>query len=152
MAFPSSSGTTQQSLSEAWSRARNTAATVKAQSQALHAKSSVSLSSTDILSYSATMASAKDILQSAAATEGIAAYAQEQIDDVTIDIVAEFTAMMAQITATIDWVVANFPKDGSGFLLAKTLMSNGRTQDRQFNPAQTATLRTALDALIATID
>jgi hypothetical protein len=152
MAFPSNTGTVQQSLSEAWNRARQTATSIKSRSQGLRTKSEVSLSSGDILLYSASMANAKVTLQALAAVEGLAAYAQEQVDDNTINIVVEFNAMMAQIDATIAWVITNFPKDGSGFLLAQSLTAAGRTQDRSFNPAQTASLRTALDALIATIN
>jgi hypothetical protein len=155
VAFPSSSGTRQQSLVQAFGTLRDVAASVKSRSASLNAACAAgNVGSGALLDYATYLADAKLSLQAASSVSGIAAFAQEQIGDATFDIVASFTAMMAQIDATTAWFIANFPKDGSGFLLAKTFAAanNGRTQDRQFTPAQTAGLRTVLDALIATID
>jgi hypothetical protein len=86
----------------------------------------------------------------AKAVPGLAAYAREQYDNPALDIVAEFNAMTSAIDNVTNWISTNFPKDGGGFLLAQTLGANGPV-DRMFTPAQTAGLRTQLDALIATV-
>lgn len=154
-AFPSSSGTYQESLDSAWRRIREMASYVKSRTVSLNtAAAAGSISSSLILDYATFLADAKIALQSAASVQGIAAYAQEQIADPTFDIVASYTDMVNAINSVTAWVIANFPKDANGFLLAKTFtaVNDGRTQDRTFTPAQTATLRTVLDTLTATIN
>lgn len=94
---------------------------------------------------------AKTQLQSAASVPGLAEYARAQKSSDTLDVVTEFQAVVAAIDAVTAWITANFPKDANGFLLARTLGESGPV-DRQFTSAATATLRTQLDALIATID
>lgn len=81
---------------------------------------------------------------------GIGPYAQAQLGSPTLDVAAEFNAMLVAIDAVILWMRDNFPKDANGFLLAQTWGENG-VVDRQFSPAQTAGLRTQLSALIATV-
>lgn len=155
VAFPSSTGTRQQSLVQALATLRGVAGQIKYRSSTLNAACLAgNVGSGALLDYAVFLADAKLSLQAASSVTGIAAYAQEQIGDATFDIVASYTDMMAQINATTAWFIANFSKDGNGFLLAKSFdpANNGRTQDRQFTPAQTAGLRTVLDALIATID
>ena len=155
MSFPSATGTVQDSLAQAWATARSTASSIKSRAQALSTQAAAgNIGSSAILDFATYLADARLVLVKASQTGGIAAYAQAQINDNTLNVAAEFTAMMDGIDGTIAWVVANFPKDGSGFLLARQFQAGGtgRTVDRQFTPAQTASLRTTLDALIATIN
>lgn len=90
-------------------------------------------------------------LTTAASVPGLADFARAQKNDEELDVVAEFQAVLTTVAAVASWITTNFPKDGNGYLLARTLGDDGPV-DRQFTPAQTATLRTALDALIATIE
>jgi len=155
MSFPSSTGTVQDNLAQAWHLARSVASALKQRANALRtAAAAGTVGSSAILDFATYLAEAKLMFNKAAALPGIAAYARAQIDDPTLDIVAEFQAMVAKLDDTTAWVTANFPKDGSGFLLARQFQAGntGRTTDRQFSIAQTATLRLALDALIAAID
>jgi hypothetical protein len=87
----------------------------------------------------------------AKAVPGIAAYALAQYDDTTLDIAAEFTAMLSAARTVRDWVIANFPKDASGYILKDIYEADGAITVRQFTSAQTAGLRTALDSFIATV-
>lgn len=154
MTFPSSQGT-KDSLDAAWDRARASAGNIKASAQNLRNKSAAgTATSEDILNTVANFAGLRDRLQKSAAVSGIAAYAQAQISDNTIDIVVEFNNLMTKIDAAISWVLTNFPKDASGFLLAIqfTADNTGRTQFRTFTALQTSGLRAALDDLIAAID
>jgi hypothetical protein len=86
----------------------------------------------------------------AAAVPGLVQYARDQKNNQSLNVVTEFNAMIAAIDAVTNWISTNFPKDGGGFILAATLGPEGPVY-RQFTPAQTAGLRTALDALIATV-
>lgn len=153
MAFPSDTGTRTDDLEGAWRRARRVAATVKERSNAIRTLSAAgTLDASTLLSYSVLLADAKVDLERCAAVPGIAAYAQSQVSDPTLDVVAEFSSMLSAVTATINWIVTNFPKSPSGFAEAYTLLATGRYSARVFAAAQTATLRTQLDSLIATID
>ena len=86
-----------------------------------------------------------------AATPGIAAHAQRQ-SGATVDIAAEYAAMVAAIDAAIAWITTNFPQDGDGYLLLEQFEASGARTERTFTPAQTAALRALLDTLAATVD
>lgn len=89
-------------------------------------------------------------LVSAAAMPGIGVYAQNQVNDATYDVVAEFNAMVTAIDAATAWIEGNFPKDGSGFLLAHSFGPSSIAA-RSFASASLAGLKTQLDAIIARI-
>lgn len=153
MAFPSSFGTKLNDLAAAWNGARQWSGLVKQRAQAVRSLSLAgTLGASNILEFSTLLADAKVALQTYAAVPGIGAYAQEQVSDPALNVATEFTTMVSAIDGCTAWIVANFPKDGSGFLLAATLAATGRQVDRLFAAAATATFRTQLDALIATID
>lgn len=80
---------------------------------------------------------------------GIVAYVRDEKDDQTLDVVAEFLAMRNAIAAARLWIENNFPSTG-GYLQAFEF-SGGEIVDRTFAPGMTATYRTELNALIATI-
>lgn len=153
MAFPSTVGTKPDTLNDAWQGARGVAGLIKTQAQTLKTQSLAgNLSSSTILDFATVIADAKVRLNIYAAVPGLAAYAQAQVNDNTLDVASSFTSMVTQLDALRDWIITNFPKDGSLFLLAKQFDANGRTTDRQFSTATLATFRTQLDALIATIN
>lgn len=153
MPFPSNSGTRAEDLEAAWAEARKTATRIK---QLCAGASTASLSgpipSSYLLNVLANLVSARQRLNAIAALPGIATYARDQINEPGTDIVAEFQTMTAAIGTTIDWITANFPKDGSGYLLATQFDAQGRTVDRMFSTAALGALRTQLAALVATID
>lgn len=152
MAFPSSVGRPY-ILSNAWEGARKYAGILKTSATNLRALSAAGpVTSSDILNFQVLMADIKAQLQTLAAVPGLAAYAQAQVNDNTLDVAASFTAMTTAIDNTGGWVITNFPKDGSGFLLAQQFNGGGRPTDRTFSTATLAGFRTQLDALIATID
>lgn len=87
-----------------------------------------------------------------APTPGLAAYAQAQYDDNTLDIVAEYTAMKAAAQALQAWIFANLPTDaGSGAALLEVYDAQGNPTDLTVTTAQTAGFRTEADVFIATI-
>lgn len=103
-----------------------------------------------ILSYFQYIRAERAALVTAAATPGLTTYAQNEKQNGTLNIVAEFNTVIAAIDGTTTWISTNFPKDGSGFLLERTLAVDGPVE-RTFTPATTATFRSQLDALVATI-
>lgn len=153
MSFPSNTGTKQDDLAGAWAIARGIAAEVKTRSVLLRSTSLAGpISAWSIIDYATFLADAKVAFARCSSLSGINAYAQAQIGDATINVATEFSNMVSQLNATVAWIIANFPKDGGGFLLAATWLADGRITYRTLTTAQTAGLRTALDALIATID
>jgi hypothetical protein len=153
MAFPSATGSKEFDLERAWAHARQYAGMVKANAQNVRALSLAgTLPSANVLALVSFLADAKIEFARVSSVPGLAAYARAQVDDPALDIAAEFTNMVSTLDGTIGWIVTNFPKDAGGFLLAQTILASGRTQDRIFTAAATATLRTQLDALIAAIN
>jgi hypothetical protein len=152
MAFPSTVGTKPDTLANAWEGSRQVAGAIKTHAQTLRAQSLAGpVSSSSLLGFLVAVAEAKTRLNVYSAVPGLAAYAQEQVDDPTLNIAAEFGALVDALDDIRDWGIANFPASG-GYLLAVQFTADGRTTDRQFSTAALATFRTQLDALIATID
>lgn len=90
-------------------------------------------------------------LNQAAALPGIADYARDVKNDQLLDVVAEFNVVRSAIQAVQDWITANFPTDGDGYLLRETWGAAGPV-DRVFTTAQTAALRVLLSAVEASIN
>lgn len=88
-------------------------------------------------------------LQSAAQVPGMAEYAQAQEGDAAYDVATEFTAMINAASAVIDWIVNAVPKS-DGYVLHEQWSASG-VSVRTFASADTAGLRTVLNAFIATV-
>jgi hypothetical protein len=87
----------------------------------------------------------------AAAVTGLGQYAKDQFSNQALDVVAEFTAMSTAVVACGTWIINNMPKDAGGYLLKDQLTPAG-VSVRSFTSAETAGLRTQLDALLATVN
>jgi len=150
MAFPSSN---RDDLASAWAGIRVAAGRIKTYAQSLKTASAAgSIQAGDVVSFVDQLASSNDTLARYTAVPGLVEYVRAQIDNAAVDIVAEYSTMLAQINATRNWVLTNFPKDADGYLLYHKFDAAGRISQRTFSPAETAGLRTQLDALLATID
>lgn len=151
MAFPSTASSTA-SLEEALKRVTSYAGAVKGRSQALiNASNAGPVDGAAIVNYLRDLVVAKTQLSTYAAVPGLAAYAQTQYNDPGLNIVTEYNNMLAAINSTISWISANFPKDGSGYLLYEQVGGDGTVSYRSFSTASLAGLRTQLSALVATI-
>jgi hypothetical protein len=85
-------------------------------------------------------------------TAGLSTYATTQLPGYAGTLLTDINATIAACQACIDWVVANFPKDSTAtWLMSESLNADGSRTPRQFSPAQTVGLRTALTSLIAKI-
>ncbi len=100
----------------------------------------------------AEMRSSRATLVASKTTPGILGYAQAQFSDLSIDLATEFAALIAAVDAVITWIVDNFPKDVDGYLERYKIAPDGEVTDRTFSTAQTAGLRTQLQALFAAIE
>lgn len=150
MAFPATGA--RESLAAVFTRTQIEAKNVLDESQTLRVKSVAGTANAmDIMRQGTILADALDWFAIARATPGIGPYAQEQVNDPTLDLAAEFTAMVNSITTCRNWIVNNVPRDAGGFFLGVTILSSGRYQWRVFTAAQLSGLVTQLDAVITTI-
>lgn len=147
MAFPSANVIL---LRDALDIVRQAASSVKSGAVNLKAISLGTTGASSIINFALMLAEQKALLAQYAGTPGLGAYAQSQLNS-QVDIVAAYTTMVAQIDATVAWIIANFPTAG-GFIQERQFTADGRTTERTFTSDSLAGLRTQLDALIATID
>ena len=141
MAFPASN----QALSDAYRTLKNLANGVRNQAISLKTQSLAGPVAADkILNYLTLLNSSRAQMVNLSATPGIAVYAQEQENNPALNIVTEFNTMVAQVDATVTWIVTNFPQDANGFKLAFTLAADGSMIYRTFDTATLATFRTTL--------
>lgn len=87
-----------------------------------------------------------------AAIPGMVQFAKDQNNDPNYDIVAEGQTLLGLIDTAADWIVTNMPTvdvNGTDYLVLLTLAAEADDVTwRTFTPAQTATLRTYLTAII----
>lgn len=153
MAFPSSSGTRAETLESAWGGARATATKVKQMAQQMRAASLAGpVQAQQLLDFLVQLATMRERFTVYAAVPGIGAYAQAQMNDNTLNVAAEFNGMTTAMDNVRNWMIAAFPKNANGYLLARQFDGAGRTTDRAFSTAELADFRTQLDGLIASID
>lgn len=148
MPFPTN--TTRRSLASALDRAQSQADSIKRICQNNKDRMAAgTISSGGLMSLLDNLIGAKSVLLETASLPGIGAFAEAQVGQ---SVTAEFTAMMGAIDAAGAWIVTNFPKNAQGYLLAETWGQGGARVERSFATADTAGLRTLLDAVIAAID
>lgn len=153
MAFPSNQGSHPNTLAQALTSISAIAGSIKSAATTLRASSVAGpVSSTNIIAYVGNLAAQRDQIAVLAATPGLAQYAKDQYANSGLDIAAEYTALIARIDATVAWVTTNHPKAGSGEILERKWLPDGRTQSNTFDTAALATFRAQLDLLIAQID
>ena len=153
MAFPAYNGT-KQHLDEVLTRVRSIAHTIKTSSQQLRdASAAGSVVARRVVNYCDSLAQINDQMNTLKAIPGLVAYAKDQFNDANIDIAAEFTAMQNALASTVAWIVSNIPKEtATNRWISVEEIVDGKRVDRLLTVAQTAGIRTQLDALIATID
>ena len=153
MAFPAAGGS-RQDLGDVLARIRGIARSIKQIAQDLRTASAAgNIIARRPVTVMESLTQMRAQLITLAAVPGIGDYAKTQFGDSGLDIGAEWLAMRTQLDAVILWVATNIPKDtvSNRWILTEEIV-NGLRVDRTFTPAETATMRTVLDALIATID
>lgn len=147
MAFP---GLGKSSLSYVWSSVKSTAGRIKDVGGQLTAATSVTRKSA--LDYQNFLADSLAALNTWSATPGLLAYAQNEENNPTLDLVAEYTAMKNSIVALQDWLVTNFPKDASGNLAVYSFDVNKRFADINLTAGQLTAYKSQVNTLVATIN
>jgi hypothetical protein len=152
--FPAPGTTRAGYLSRIWEGAGETSQQIRRRAADLSASAAgPSTAATMVLDFATYLADARAALNTASQVSGIGAYAQAQINDTTVNIGAEFSSMMSAIDAVTSAITSNFPKDAQGRLLFLTFTGDGsgRNASSTFTAAQMVSVKTALDALVATI-
>lgn len=94
----------------------------------------------------------KDRLQSLASTPGLATYAQEQENDPTYDVVAEYNALITAIDNFITEIVNTMPvSNPGGYIEQFSLNADGSKTVRTFTGAQLSGVIATLNAIDAAI-
>jgi len=146
MAFP----TSRDMLSVGLARVQSQAGSIKRIAQNNRDRMAAGpITSGGILSLLDNINGALETVQVVRALDGIGQYAVAQLGQ---DVANDFQAMVTELTACRDLIMAAIPKDENGYLLIETMDATGNRIERSFTTAQTAALRTALDALIATVE
>lgn len=148
MAFPASTA----QAAQAWTQACNLAIAVKNETNRILTLSQTSLPANQAINYVSFLAGAITSFNQYTAVGGIGAYAQGQVNNPSLNVTTEFTNMVTAIQNVINWVVNNFPKDGSSNLLYEKFNADGTQTFSSFTNAQlTGAFIPLLQALIATI-
>lgn len=90
----------------------------------------------------------------AASDPDFIAYIRDQKADASLNVAAEFNAVLSAIDDVVTEIQTAFPTyetGGNTYLLAQT-WGNDRPVDREFTPAQTSNIQTKLDAVVAAIN
>lgn len=136
MAFPASNT----SLSKAWADMQRDAGIVKSTASAALTDLDSDVTSAYVLQLRNSTIKAIAKFQSYVTIPGFVQYVKDQLGDQNIDITAEYNTMLTAMEAVRDWIEANHPVDGNGFILEKKFNSVNFEQ-RTFAPAVTAPLK-----------
>jgi hypothetical protein len=153
MAYPASTRTLQQWVA----LVDQQAATIKATAQQQNTFSAAGTLNMDMVRrFFDSLVQTNVFFTQAAAVQGIGAYLNTEKQGTVADPVAEFTTMRNAVVATLNWLRTNVPEaafGGSNYKLAFAFPADNVTASSAltFTAAQTATYRTALASLIATI-
>ena len=82
---------------------------------------------------------------------GIVAYAQNEFQDPTLDVAAEFLAMRNAASTLADWIYTNIPTGAGGAALEVVRNSDGTDTQLTYSSAALTDFRTNVDTFIATI-
>lgn len=149
MAWPASS----QNLAEGFALVNATANKLKQRVQALSTASGAGPTSRQqYLDLQRSLDEAITRWSQVGALPGIVEYARAQLDNPTLDVVAEFTTMRDAAIALRDWINTNFPRDAtSQAVLVYAYNAAGIPTELTFTSGQTATFRAQANAFTATV-
>lgn len=147
MAFPAEGKVT---LRRAWDGVTQNTAQIKRIANELIAMTNITRRRA--LDYTNLLADVLSLLDNYTAVQGLLAYAQNELNDNTINLAVEYTTMRTQIVTMQDWIVANIPKDALGNLAVYVFDANKKYVDINLTPAQLTAYKNQLTLLTATIN
>lgn len=143
-------GSGQTALATRWTTTQSAAGRVKDRSAYLVQLPSLSrFQVLDHQNYLLNIRADLESLTANATNNGLLAYARNEVNNPTLDLVAEYVAMRNAIDAVLAWGVTNFPNT-SGELRVYTFVSQ-RSTDIALTAPELAAYKAQLNALIATI-
>lgn len=100
-----------------------------------------------------TLRQARQVMDNAAATPGIADYAINEQNDPTYNVAAEFTGLRNAIQDAITWMATNFPRNAAGtFILSESMDNDGQITPHYFLLADLGDLPTRLQLIVDSIE
>ena len=149
MAFPA----TQSALATVLQDVQGEARALKSDAQGVKAASLAAAVSADLVHrFHLRLIASRDKFTAAAAVPGIAQFARDQLENQSLDIVAEFNAMVSACNALAQWVVDNFPSAGGYAQKDTYTTATPGVTVRTFSVASLVTYRLQLDTLINAIN
>jgi hypothetical protein len=148
MTFPASTQIKMDALTEVWRTANRLKSDMQRRRDTLANKN---VSGQWILAMISNLTAAINTFESNASVPGIGDYVKDQYEDLSINVLTEFSNMKNATQDVKDWIVNNLPTDSNGYLIIRSLDTNGEIVEREFTPTQTQILRDKIDTLIATI-
>jgi hypothetical protein len=101
-----------------------------------------------ILDWMRGIKAARDVIAQCAAVPGIDPVAKEEYNDPALVLSVELNSIVTACDSCLAWIAANFPQDGSGFLL-KDKIVNGALEPRVFSVAALSGFSATLGTLLA---
>lgn len=139
------------SLDEAFKSFLTLGAQVKSEAQTIrNLANAATLDATRLIQFEDFLAGKADLYATFAAVPNLGAYAQTQVSDPSLDIIAAYNTMLTSLTATRVWIRDNFPKAASGELLERKFDANGRTTVVVFTAPQMVPFLVVLNTLLST--
>ena len=151
--FPTQTGSIPLTLDEGLAAARNIATQLKNNltNSWLPGAQSSGLSALAVLGIPQMLVSWMATLNVAAALNGMAAYAQAQLNNDT-NIVTQFNGMITAMQGVVSWIDTNFPAANGYLTYAQLNPTTGAITYTTFTPSQLTGLVTALQTLQAALD
>lgn len=138
--------------SQAYNQIKSTAWTLRQQCTSIIARLSAENANYEFIhGIYMTVKRAKDSIDAKKTVPGLADYAQAQEDDPAYNVVTEAQAMLATCQAVLNWMDANVPVTNITLKPVSTWSDDGIIISNTFTPAQTASLRTALQTIVDAI-
>jgi hypothetical protein len=109
-------------------------------------------SSIDITSMAAECQVVMSWMNEAKNRTGMQQYVKDQFADQTKDFAAQATTFVQKLTDYINTIYTTYPTDTGapgGWILERKMAADGSISTRNFAPANTATIRAKLDAIVA---
>jgi hypothetical protein len=151
--FPTQTGSIPLTLSEGLAAGRSISTQLKNEiaNSWLPGAQTSGLSALTVLGIPQTLINWMATLNAAAALNGMAAYAQAQLNNDT-NVSTQFSTLVTAMQAVVSWINANFPAANGYLEYAQLNSSTGAVSYTTFTTAQLAGLVTVLESLQAALD
>jgi hypothetical protein len=128
---------------------RNTASALKSAASGFRTVSAAgNVSANAVIQLLRQCVTAREIFAAGIGDAALQDYARQMTGQPTLDLDARLGAINAELDSVVAFIAGNFPASADGYLLKDKLAADGSIDTRYFTPAQLASLRAVLDALV----